>query len=594
MKKLFSILLIAHFILLLPSCNQQKEPTLSPDAWGEGELAKYLEMDSRAFPNNPAAFGEKGAVTTTFHAAASRAGLEALKQGGTSVDAALTASLAQVTLNAGAVVSFFGIINMVHYDAATGKIVSMDATWNTLKNETDPMTIPGGPLFGGEGLYAPREISGRTALVGGFMKGLEAAHQRYGKLPFKTLFEPSIHLAKNGFTLNERTADFFKRRDVQIRRLPETKATLVKPDGSGYVAGDLFKQPALAATLDSIATRGVDYMYKGAWAAKAVAAVQKDGGKMTMEDLANYEVMWSEPVRQQYGAYELAVLGPPVNGSVNLIEALNLAEASGLFTKPHWSKSGESLRMMSDITNMFMLSYLPQATRELIYPGLKLTDSSRFLKQTSAELWKRMEQGVKLVQYASIGPKHSDTVLAIDQWGNMTAITHSINTVTWGNEAIVVDGVSISDAAWYQQAQIKLAGPGNRLPSPIEVGIILKDGKPIIPFASMSTGLHQQTVQSLVNIIAHNMDVEEAVNAPCLLMPDADATVPTAPKWTVRVMEGAFPDSVLQRSGLPVKQIPGSERRYTQGLWVGIYRDPQTGKLKAASPPYATGTALAY
>jgi hypothetical protein len=97
-----------------------------------------------------------------------------------------------------------------------------------------------------------------------------------------------------------------------------------------------------------------------------------------------------------------------------------------------------------------------------------------------------------------------------------------------------------------------------------------------------------------VNIIAHNMDVEEVVNAPCLLMPDADYSVPEAVKVTVRVMAGAFPDSVLQKSGLPIKQIPASERRYTQGLWVGIYRDPLTGKMKAASPPYATGTAFAY
>ncbi len=594
MKRLFIGLFITSFILLAPSCNQQKELTLSPDSWGEGELANYLEMDGRAFPDNPAAIGEKGAVTTTFHAAASRAGLEALKRGGTSVDAALTASMTQVTLNAGAVVSFFGIMNMIHYDAATGTIVSMDATWNTLKDETDPMTIPGGSPFGGEGLYATRAVSGRTALVGGFMRGVEAAHQRYGKLPFKTLFEPSIYLAKNGFILNERTADFFKRRDAQLRRLPETKATLIKPDGSGYKAGDLFKQPALALTLENIVNNGVDYMYKGAWAKKAVAAVQKDGGKMTLDDLANYSVIWSEPTRQQYGDYEVVVLGPPSNGTVTLIEALNLAEASGLFAKPHWSKSGESLRMMSDITNMFVLSYLPQATREVIYPGIALSDSARLLKETSTALWKRMEQGVKLAQYAPVGPKHSDTVVAIDQWGNMTAITHSINTVTWGNEAIVVDGISIGDAAWFQQAQIKLAGPGNRLPAPIEIGILQKNGKPFLPFASMSTGLHQQTVQSLVNIIAHGMDVEEAVNAPCLLMPEVDATVPTTPKYTVRIMEGAFPDTVLAQSGLPVKQIPAGERRYTQGLWVGIQRDPQTGKLKAVSPPYATGTALAY
>lgn len=594
MKNLFAFLLISNFILLFSSCENSNELKLSPDHWGNGELDKYLQMDSRPFPNNPAAYGDKGAVTTTFHAAAARAGLEALQQGGTSVDAALTASMAQVTLNAGAVVSFFGIMNMIHYDAATRKIVSLDATWNTVKGETDPMTIPGGIADTNEGMYAPRTVSGRTALVGGFMKGIEAAHQRYGKLPFKTLFEPSIYLAKNGFIMNERTADFFKRRDVQLRRLPETKATLIKPDGTGYTAGDLFKQPALAATLEKIATEGVNYMYNGAWAKKAVAAVQKDGGKMTLEDLANYEVIWSEPVRAQYGPYELAVLGSPSNGTVNLIEGLHLAEASSLFTKPHWSKSGESLKMLSDITSMAMLSLLPVETREVIYPGLSLTDSSRILKATAVELWKRMTQGIKIVQYANAGPKHSDVVVAIDQWGNMTAITHSINTVTWGNEAINVDGISISDAAWYQQAEIKRAGPGTRLPAPIEVGILMKEGKPIIPFASMSVGLHHQTVQSLLNIMAHNMDVEEAVNAPSILMPLADMTVPASPKFTVRVMEGAFADSVLEQSGLPFVKIPASERRYTQGLWVGIYRDPQTRKLKAVSPPYATGTALAY
>jgi hypothetical protein len=97
-----------------------------------------------------------------------------------------------------------------------------------------------------------------------------------------------------------------------------------------------------------------------------------------------------------------------------------------------------------------------------------------------------------------------------------------------------------------------------------------------------------------LNIMAHNMDVEEAVNAPSILMPLADMTDPASPKFTVRVMEGAFADSVLVQSGLPFVKIPASERRYTQGLWVSIYRDPQTGKLKAVSAPYATGTAVAY
>lgn len=593
MKALFTILLLATFLALVPSCSGPQQPNLSPEKWSPGELQKYLDMDGRDYPNNPVAVGQAGAVTTTFHSPATRIGFEALKQGGSSVDAALSTALAQITLNAGSVVSFFGIMNMVHYDAATGQIVSMDATWNTVKNELDPMTIPTANLAGGD-LFATREVSGRTALVGGFMRGLEAAHQRYGKLPFKTLFEPSIYLAKTGFEMNPRTAEFFKQRDVQLRRLPETKATLVKPDGTGYQAGDFFQQPALAITLDSIATRGVDYMYKGTWARKAIDAIQKDGGKMTMEDLADYQVIWSEPTRVSFGDHELALLGAPSNGTVNLIEALNLAEAAGISNVGHWSTNGQAFRMISDITNMFTMSYIPVATRSMIYPGLNLSDSSRQLKSTAAELWKRMEAGVKLVAYAEKSPKHSDTVVAIDQWGNMTAITHSINTVVWGNEAIVVDGVSIGDAAWYQQAQIKLAGPGNRLPAPIEIGIISKKGKPVMPFASMSTGLHQQTVQSILNVIAYDMTAEQAVNAPCLLFPFTDASNPMSPKNTVQVMEGAFPEEVLESSGLPIAKIPAGERRYKQGLWVAIHKDPVTGKLTAVSPPYANGCALAY
>ena len=80
-----------------------QEVNLSPLRWGEGEIEKYLKMDTRNFPDNPVAIVKNGAVTTTFHSAASRAGLEALNQGGSSVDAAMTAALTQITLNAGSV-----------------------------------------------------------------------------------------------------------------------------------------------------------------------------------------------------------------------------------------------------------------------------------------------------------------------------------------------------------------------------------------------------------------------------------------------------------------------------------------------------------
>lgn len=604
MKKPLSVSFIIGMFLLMVCCKtpstslmpnidtvDEKMNTLSPSAWPHGEYEEYLAMDNRTFPDNPMAIGKNGAVTTTFHAAASRAGLEALKLGGSSVDAAMTAALTQIALNAGAVISYFGIINMVHYDASTGEIVSMDATWNSVQNETDPLSIPG--KVDPNNLFNKKEPSGRTALVGGFMKGLEEAHQRYGKLPFQQLFQPAIHIADQGIPLSKKTADMFQRRDDVLRRLPETKATLVKPTGESYMAGDLFKQPALAKTLTKISKDGADYMYTGAWAQKAVAAIQAEGGKMTLQDLADYEVIWSEPRKAIYGDYELSVCGPPVMGSVNLIEALNLAHVADIKSTGHWSENSASFKKIFDVTNFYSLSYLPQATLNFLYPTLDLTYDSRVKMETSQKLWDVIQKKNNLGEDKG-GTKHSDTVVAIDKDGNMTAVTHSINSVVWGSTGIVVDGVSIGDPASFQQMQLAQIKPGERLPSPIEVGILSKNGEPILPFASMSTGLHQQTTQSLLNIIMFDMDIEEAVNSPSIFLPSADYSNPMSPKYTIRVMEDAFPKTVLEDSGLSTKEIPASERRYAQGLWVGIHRDPITKKLKAVSPPYATGCALAY
>jgi len=332
-------------------------------------------------------------------------------------------------------------------------------------------------------------------------------------------------------------------------------------------------------------------MYTGELGERIVTAVQADGGKMTLKDLADYEVIWSPPRRVTHGDFVVNFLGAPSAGSINAIEALNLVEAADIKSMGHWSESGESFRHMSNIGMMFYLGYLTPDVTEKIYPGIDLSGESRATKETAAALWPLVEAGVIPAQWAE-KPSHSDTIVAVDQWGNMTAITHSLNSAVYGSTAIVVDGVSVGDPGAFQQVAIAAVGPGKRLPDPIEVGIVTRDGKPELAFASMAVGLHQQTLQSLVNYIDFGMDVKEAVDAPALFMPVPNAEQP--PKSTMRVMEGAFPAEVIEDSGIPVQQIRASGRRFAQGLWVGISRDPKTGELKAASPPYATGMAFSY
>ncbi len=563
---------------------------LSPAQWPAGEWDKYIEIEKTERPGNPEAIGNMGAVSGSYHGLAQRAGFEALLQGGSSVDAAMTTAMAQIALGAGAGISYFGIMGMVHYDAASGEAVSMNAVWNTVRNETDPLSIPGirdGDFFGDNS-----EPSGRTALVGGFMKGAEAAHRRYGKLPWEEILFPAIFIAEEGIPFNFKLSLYLENRKEHLSRLPESKALITKANGEYYEIGDRFIQPALARTLRAVAEQGVEYMHTGEWAKKAVSLIRADGGKMTLEDLAAYEVTWTEPIVADHAGYQVyAYNNEDGYGGVNMIEALHLAEAAGIAELGHWSQNPESYRRVQNLLTAGNISFMPEDLLAATYSGLDLSLSERLKPETAGELWRRMESGAVLMAFAQ-KPSHSDTVVAVDQWGNMTAVTHSINCVFWGRTGIIVDGVSIGDPASFQQTLIASLEPGSRLPDPIEAGLIVRDGAPIAPFASMHGGLHYQTLQSLINFMDFDMTPKEALDAPAILVPSSALTGPGQPASTV--MQGDFDEDLLEQVAYEINQVPEEQRFWHEGLWVGIYRDPETGKVRAASHAHTNARALAH
>jgi gamma-glutamyltranspeptidase/glutathione hydrolase len=579
--------------LLLTICatlQSKRAVNLSPANWSKGEYEKFLKAQDVDRTEAGVATGRNGAVTVAYNGIAARAGLEALQQGGNALDAAMTAAITQVAATAGAPISYFGIMSLVYYDAKTKKVYTMNAEWNTVRGETEPLKIPGSISMGTEEGLRGTAVSGRTALVGGFLKGVEAAHQRFGKLPFQHLFEPAIYLAEKGMPVTAHLADKFHFRGEDLKRLPATRAIFTKADGSFYQRAETFKQPALAETLRAVATRGSDYVYKGAWAKKLVAAVQADGGKMTLEDLAAYDVIWDEPLIGDIGDYQVQTNRPPNSGGVSLIEAQNLAAASGLINEPHWSKSGASLRKALDISQMFYVNYLPDAMLKQIYPGMDFSAQSRTTPQHAAELWKRMQAGAK--PRWTLPPRHSDDVVAIDKEGNIAAMTHSINCVDWGRTAINIDGISIGDPGSFQQAAIAMTKPGHRLAAPTETGILFKNGQPVLGFASMGSGLHQRTFQCLLNVTRFGMTVDQAINTPDFFLPGTDLQTGAL---TVQLPKGKFSPSVLAEMGYAWKEFGPSEERFRgEGVWVAINRDPKTGELRAASHNRNNSAAVAW
>lgn len=555
---------------------------LSPRSWPKGEYERFMAAQSVDRTMAGSAKGIHGAVTVAYSGLAARAGLEALKQGGNAIDAALTAALAQIVLGAGAPISYFGILSLVYHEARTGRTYTMNAEWNTVLGETDPTSIPGAMNFSSKAsLQGKGPPSGRTALVGGFMKGVEAAHKRFGRLPFSSLFDPSIYIAEEGLIVTPMLDGIFKFRDADIRRLPETRATLVKPDGSPYVQGDIFRQPALARTLRAVAASGADYMYGGPWGRKLCAAVQADGGKMTIDDLKSYQVIWSDPlVAELRGGYSVRTSPPPNFGGVALIEAQNLADAAGLAAGPHWTKSPDALRKVLQCTQLFGAS--PASAP----PEVRVT------KRHAEALWKEIAGGKTIERFRRDSPMHSDDVVAVDAEGNFAAITQSINCVNWGKTGIFIDGVSIGDPGSFQQAAIARVKPGDRLPAPTETGLLFRNGVPVIGFASMGAGLHLRTFQCLLNVTAFGMDVEQAVNTPDLYASSFD---PGSGKMRIAVPEGRFDPALLDATGLGWREVPLEEARLGgEGKWVAISRDPETKRLHGASHNRNNSAAVAF
>ncbi len=235
---------------------------------------------------------------------------------------------------------------MACYNTATGKVHSLNAGYNVPRKETNPVSIP---RF---------EPSGRSALVPGFMAGVQAAHSRFGRLPFEALFDPAISFAEEGYRVSSVLAGRIATNRSILTRLPEARRVFTKEDGRLYVGGDWFRQPELAGTLHAVATEGADHMYRGPWGRRLVEVVQREGGKMVLDDLASYEVTWPEAAHTTYRGCQVYGPGAPSVGGTDAIRALDLLEAADLRQYGHYTQSPEALFRFIEIVNRFtLLSY---------------------------------------------------------------------------------------------------------------------------------------------------------------------------------------------------------------------------------------------
>lgn len=569
---------------------------LSPGRWPQAERGRIEALEHRSWSPLDArtVSGNGGMISATVSPIAVRAGIEALRQGGTAADAAATVALTQVTTQLGSVVSFAGIFSMVYYEAGTGKVHSMDAGFNSYLGETDPKTIPVSDMGGVSFAPKPTESAtgkGRATLVPGFMAGVEAMHERFGKLRFGELFVPSIWYAEHGVRISPNLAGFFQLRQKHFARTVEGRGFMAQAGGEIPKLGDMFVQADLARTLKGVAANGSRQMYTGQWAKDFVALIQREGGKATAEDLARYAPIWSEPYKETVFGHTVYTNGAPHYGAYNILPGLNLAEVLELDAKgPYWS-DGATFAALTRIGEVTLAA--PQITGNakvadfLLAKGVDISPEAQLGKTYARQVAPLLDS--LFTPAASDEPRHSNSIVVVDREGNIAAITHTINTVVWGDSGIVVGGIPIPDAAGFQQERLAMLAPGGRVPHEIIDVIAFAGERPVLATAGIGASIVPETLRTLVSVLGQRQDLAAVMRAPAMLSNFDRPRVDQPPSQrSFAVPQGAYSSefaAAAKERGLNLAEMPAAAVVALRGTLAAVTIDQATGRRAAADQP---------
>ena len=587
------VAVVVMCIVLVPEAGFSAD--LSPARWKAEEKAQAEQAEQMPWPLQARVVqGQQGLVAGTMSPIAVHAGIEALRQGGTAADAAATVALTQIATALGSYVSYAGIMELVYYDAKSGKVTTMNAGWNSYLGETDPKSIPvtdlGALNFG----RTPTEgAEGRKTLVPGFMAGMEQIHKRYGRLKFSELFAPAIWYAENGVTISPTLAAFFKMQEKYLSRTDEGKAFLHQAGSELPKAGEKFVQAELAKTLQAVAAEGAGQMYTGVWGQHFVEAVKKAGGKATMEDMKRYEPIWEEPLSTTFLGHTVFVPGKSNGGGSQVLEGLNLAEELKLDQMGSYQKDPNAFGTLSRILRKVEYdSYVAKYLRPKESNSLSDDRISKAYAKAQASALDEVRDPPRPED-----THHSDSVVVVDRWGNVAALVHTINTLLWGTTGIVVGGIPISDAAGFQQASMATIKPGDMVTHDMTPAIAMDGTRPVLAVASIGESLTPETLRVLVGTLANHLDPLAVMAGPPLLVNDqpekAGESFSTKPEL---VPEGAYDLEFLQHLrtlGVNTEQKSKQEANTLRGTAVLGAIDVNSGAMRAAETPGVYGFAEA-
>ncbi|HEY4981097.1 MAG TPA: gamma-glutamyltransferase [Pseudolabrys sp.] len=479
-----------------------------------------------AIPQATAIHAHNGMVVAQESRAA-RIGIEILDRGGNAVDAAVAVGFAlAVTYPRAGNIGGGGF--MVIHLAKDNRDTTIDY------REIAPAAATKDMFLDAHGEPDPAKSRDSALSIGvpGTVAGLALAHQKYGsgKLPLAELIAPAIRLAQQGFLVEDDTADSLPGAAKRLARWPSAAGIYLKNGGQPLQAGDRLIQFDLADTLQSIATQGPRAFYQGRTASQIAAAVQKAGGIITKDDLANYHAVERAVVRGSYRGYSIVSMPPPSSGGVHLIEMLNILEGYDL------AKLGRGAPSLHLLIEAMKRAYADRAVFMGDPDAVTMPIAGLTSKKYAAAL--RASIGERATPSADIRPgkpadfegQNTTHVSVIDRDGNAMSNTTTLN-FSYGL-GLVADGTGVllnnelddftakpgtANAYGLVGFNANLPGPGKRPLSSMAPTIVLKDGKPyLITGSPGGSRIISAVLQVIVNAIDFHMPIAEAVSAPRL------------------------------------------------------------------------------
>ena len=526
-------------------------------------------------------------MVAAAHPLAVEIGVDVLKRGGSAVDAAIAVNAA-LTLMEPVSCGLGGDLFAMVWDPASATVAGYNGSGRA------PVALRPEVVAADEDGTIPLR-SPASWTVPGCVDGWFALHQRFGRLPLATLLAPAIAYAREGTPVPQVIAGAWQRGAALLAGYPGF-AKVFLPAGHAPGAGEVFSNPALATTLETIAKGGRDAFYRGPIAAEIVAFSRAQGGFFSAEDFASHRGEWVTPLSTTYRDVTVWELPPNTQGLAAL-EMLNILErydlkALGRANPDFWHLLVEAKKLaFADRARYYADPAFAAAPLEAL--ASKPYAAAQAARLDTAHAARIVEPGNPRLDGGDT------TYLAVaDERGMMVSLIQSNYTGFGSGHVIASLGFGLQNrGALFALAagHPNVLAPGKRPFHTIIPAFVTRGGQPLLAFGVMGGDMQPQGhVQVLVNLFDLGMNLQEAGDAPRFY--HTGSAEPTGTGMTdggVLYLESGVPFEVrrelLRRGHTVADTAPAAFGGY-QAVW----RDPATAVLAGASESRKDGCAAGY